>query len=306
MERWFLVPEVVGSSPTVPAISRCSLMVEHFVLSKGDARSSRVAAANISGCSSMAEPLDLTQVDARSNRVSPAILQSRLMAGHWFLVPGMGVRVPPLQPCGGPLGGLLSVKQEVGVRFSPSPQLLMRHVVISLFSTDAFADLDVGSIERAHSWINRDGAPRDECFMSTRTDSYTYGRGIGERTYFPIAYSAVIGMIRVKLKDLVGIDYEACFSNKYVDEKKHLGWHADDSPSINHDVGITVISFGAEREIWFREFGVKGVEGIEKLMLPHGSLLVMPAGFQSTHQHRIPKWGAKSDLRISLTFRKLK
>jgi hypothetical protein len=172
--------------------------------------------------------------------------------------------------------------------------------------TDAFADLDLEDIERAHSWINRDGAPRDECFMSTRKDSYTYGRGIGERTYFPIAYSAFIGMIRVKIKDLTGINYEACFSNKYVDEKKHLGWHADDSPSIDHTVGITVVSFGAVREIWFREFGTKGVEGIEKIALPHGSVLVMPAGFQSTHQHRIPKHGAKSDMRISLTFRKLK
>lgn len=174
-----------------------------------------------------------------------------------------------------------------------------------LFSQDAFAHFDYNTIAQAHDWINRDGAPRDECFMSTKDQPYTYGQGRGVRTYHPVPYSETIEDIRAKLKELVAVDYEACFSNKYTDEHKHLGWHADASPSIDHSVGIVVVSFGAEREIWFRPNGTKGIESIEKLLLPHGSVLLMPPGFQQTHQHRIPKHSAKSEPRISLTFRKL-
>lgn len=176
----------------------------------------------------------------------------------------------------------------------------------NFLTLDVFADIDFESISRAHSWINRDGAPRDECFMSTRlNESYTYGSGRGVRTYWPVAYTPLVEEIRLRVKEVTGIDYEACFSNLYSDEIKHLGWHADDSPSIDHTCGIAVLSFGAEREIWFRKNGTKGVEAISKLSLPHGSLLMMPPGFQQTHQHRIPKHGAHSDPRISLTFRKL-
>jgi alkylated DNA repair dioxygenase AlkB len=40
-------------------------------------------------------------------------------------------------------------------------------------------------------------------------------------------------------------------------------------------------------------------------MLSHGSLLIMPAGSQFTHRHKIPKAGRKVNPRISLTFRGL-
>ncbi len=181
------------------------------------------------------------------------------------------------------------------------------------------------ALDAAIPWVNRDGAPREECFMSTRPDAYTYGRGEGVRTYEPIPYTPFMEEVRQEVLRLTGVDYEACFSNKYVDERKHLGWHADDSPTIDHQFGIAVLSFGAEREIWFRETGwydhnrnqdpammeaalraqVERDKRIKHVMLPHNSMLVMPAGFQQTHQHRIPKHSAKCGPRISLTFRKL-
>ena len=187
-----------------------------------------------------------------------------------------------------------------------------------------FSHITVDTIVAAVPWINRD-APRDECFMSTKTDSYTYGRDRGVRTYEPIPYTARIEEIRKQVSEIVGVDYEACFLNKYDDERKHLGWHADDSPSIDHTAGIAVVSFGAEREIWFRKMGwfdnnqnqdpammeaaliasMERDKAIERVLMPHGSLMLMPAGFQQTHQHRIPKHGAKCGVRVSLTFRKL-
>lgn len=185
------------------------------------------------------------------------------------------------------------------------------------------SDIAVEGLKLDVPWINRDGAPRDECFMSDTTDTYTYGSGKGLRTYSPVPYTNLLKALRETVRDITGTHYEACFLNLYVDEHKHLGWHADDSPSIDHKYGIVIASFGAEREIWFRssllddadrvtllEAGVRmgGAISTEvtKTSLPHGSLLMMPPGFQQSHQHRIPKASKKCGIRISLTFRKLK
>lgn len=189
-----------------------------------------------------------------------------------------------------------------------------------------FSDLLVEGVVIDVPWINRDGAPRDECFMSLKTDSYTYGSGAGERTYAPVPFTPLMKAILGTVQDITDVQYEVCFLNKYDDERKHLGWHADDSPSIDHRAGIAIVSFGAERDIWFREnkwfddedqlrlagpsiqeaaIRGKAARVVDKVRLPHGSLLMMPAGFQQTHMHRIPKHDRKCGVRVSLTFRKL-
>lgn len=203
----------------------------------------------------------------------------------------------------------------------------MKILPLLTFKPDAFPTFTFDKVDAAHTWVNRDGAPRDECFMSTTGAPYTYGSGRGERTYDPIPFSPLIFLLRDYVSERVGTSYEVCFSNRYVDKGKHLGWHADDSDSIDHTVGIAIVSFGAEREIWFREkkwhndeeslrhrepaVQVAAMQAdiaapIEKLSLPHGSLCIMPPGFQQTHQHRIPKAGRDVGVRVSLTFRKLK
>jgi alkylated DNA repair dioxygenase AlkB len=68
---------------------------------------------------------------------------------------------------------------------------------------------------------------------------------------------------------------------------------------------IAVVSFGCEREIWWRKIGEKGVVPPEnRQLLRHGSLFVMPAGFQDLYEHRIPKSPGTTHTRISLTFRR--
>ncbi len=193
----------------------------------------------------------------------------------------------------------------------PYPNLILKK--------DFFADvggIEYESVNRALVWVNRDQAPRDECFMSTRPWPYTYGQGRGVRTYEPIGYTALIEAIREFRQgnaSAVETDYEACFANRYHGQHQHLGWHADDSPDIDHSQGIAVISFGAERELWFRANPLARDYGhdeanrppVARLALPHNSVLVMPPGYQQTHQHRIPKHSGACGPRVSLTFRKL-
>ena len=151
---------------------------------------------------------------------------------------------------------------------------------------------------------------RDELFMSPGGGvSYTYGQGRGAREYLSIDEFSLIKNMRYFLNGvLLGLGYKnhinGCFLNRYSDDHKHLGWHADDFVGMDHEVPVVVISFGEPREIWWRVFGQGGVVPPEcRQILEPGSMLIMPPGFQHTHQHRIPKGGRSMGPRVSMTFR---
>jgi alkylated DNA repair dioxygenase AlkB len=117
---------------------------------------------------------------------------------------------------------------------------------------------------------------------------------------------------RQRLLDEHGIWLEGCFLNGYETSRDWLGWHADDDTGIDHTKPIAIITVGTGRAIQFREIiepisaASKGVFGeTQTLMLESGSLCLMDAGMQFTHQHRIPKAGMAVDPRVSLTYRGL-
>lgn len=148
------------------------------------------------------------------------------------------------------------------------------------------------------AWQNRD-APRDECFMAApgAPRTYSYGNDNQHRTD-KHTYHAVDGEPLIR--------YNVCVLNYYKDEHQHLGWHSDDSPEQDLDHPISVVAFGAAREIWVRKIGDKGVVPPEdRFVMEPGSVFVMPGGFQGVYQHRIPKHSKPCGGRISLTFRKL-
>jgi alkylated DNA repair dioxygenase AlkB len=154
-------------------------------------------------------------------------------------------------------------------------------------------------------WINRD-APRDECFMSRTDLEYSYGKGF-IRTYKSVSMTETISAIMEEINSVHDTSYDICFLNYYKSGKEHLGWHADDSPEMDSEHPIGVISFGAEREIWVKPNGVTGnIPYEDRYLLNTGSLFVMPSGFQKSNMHKIPKSDRECGGRISLTFRKYK
>lgn len=153
----------------------------------------------------------------------------------------------------------------------------------------------------AFPWEDR-GAPRRECFFSSIGDPYTYGSGAGKRTYYPKEAPEIMEALTKAAEEACGTRFELCFANGYAGPREHLGWHADNSPEIDDDRPIAVMSLGAEREIWTRP--IEGAnEEVEKIMLPSGSLFVMKPGMQKTYFHRIPKHPAECGFRVSLTWR---
>jgi len=165
-------------------------------------------------------------------------------------------------------------------------------------------------------WERRDDAPRTESWMMLDgLRSYTYGRGRGERTYEAHPFTPLVLNIANALGQMLHEPTpRGCFANLYLNSRDHLGWHADADPKIDHTRPIVSVSFGEERAIQFRPMppvGVKRnawadhgyVEKIEELVMKSGSVTVMPAGYQFTHQHQIPKVDHNIGERISLTYR---
>lgn len=151
------------------------------------------------------------------------------------------------------------------------------------------------------NWERRGSTPRFEYFASKLGKPYAYGVGEHQREYQPQEWHPAMCFVDIRLQTQTGIDFDVCFLNGYADQRDHLGWHADNSPEMDDDRPIAIVSLGVEREIWFRPN--TDHSAVEKMTLGHGSLLLMPPGFQDTHQHRIPKASFACGQRVSLTFR---
>ena len=151
------------------------------------------------------------------------------------------------------------------------------------------------------SWIRVGNTPRMEYYCNDVLVPYTYGKGVGERTYEVMPWSETLLNLKSSVEKKLNTKFEVVFLNKYENSKDHLGWHADDSPEMDDDRPIAIVSLGAEREIWFRK--IEDKENVFKLKLASGSLCVMKAGMQDTHYHRIPKADYEAGARISITLR---
>lgn len=146
---------------------------------------------------------------------------------------------------------------------------------------------------------------RSEYFMSDTPRSYIYGKGQHAREYHSKSYSTGVLAIQDRLNREFGCQYNVCFLNRYDNQKQQLGWHADDSPTMDRNHAIAVVSFGAERDIWWKLQADKGVvPANQRQRLGNGSLFIMPPLFQDSYYHRIPKADHAVGVRISLTFRK--
>lgn len=172
------------------------------------------------------------------------------------------------------------------------------------YTTGFVADPDEAfeSLWRDLSWERRSDAPRREYWTNSLGVDYSYGHGVGRRTYSPRPSHPIIDAISGALFVNVGFIYEACFLNGYEGERDSLGWHADDDPVIDHSRPIAVVTVGGGRAIQFRP---KDGDEREEVFLQPGSLLLMLPGMQGSHLHRIPKASFKAKPRISLTFRSL-
>jgi alkylated DNA repair dioxygenase AlkB len=137
---------------------------------------------------------------------------------------------------------------------------------------------------------------RQEYFMADQNVTYIYSnRAYDGKQFTPLVYD-----LMEKINDEYKFNYNVCFLNRYNTQHDALGWHSDVADTVS------VISLGADREIWWKHKNEKGkIPENQKQLLENGSLFIMPSGFQNLYLHKIPKHNRPCYMRISLTFRKL-
>lgn len=175
------------------------------------------------------------------------------------------------------------------------------------FVPAAEADAMLAALRGELEWFSVQ-ARRREYFMARDEVDYNYleGKAADGFSYRSREFHPAVEGLVANINGSLGSRLDLCFLNMYEDQFDSLGWHADDHMLIDQTDPIAVVSLGAEREIWWKEKSAKGAVPPEnRQLLGHGSLFVMPAGFQALMYHRIPKHDRPCGPRISLTFRTL-
>ena len=107
-----------------------------------------------------------------------------------------------------------------------------------------------------------------------------------------------------KLKEFVELQtnesYNSCLCNLYHDGNEGMGWHSDNEKELKKHGAIASLSFGAERNFAFKH---KTSNDKLKLLLEHGSLLLMKGEIQDYWLHRLPSTKKTTSARVNLTFR---
>ena len=128
--------------------------------------------------------------------------------------------------------------------------------------------------------------------------SYTYS-GLKKD---PFPFTKELNTIKAKVEKKTNVVFNSVLLNEYEDGQVGMGWHSDDEKELGKNPTIASLSFGASRDMLFRNKNNPSLKVI-KLLIEDGSLLVMKGETQHFWQHSIPKRLKVKQRRINLTFR---
>jgi alkylated DNA repair dioxygenase AlkB len=123
-------------------------------------------------------------------------------------------------------------------------------------------------------------------------------------TMQPHPWTTLLQKIKVRIETATNTKYTAVLLNLYRDGKDSNGWHADNEKELGKNPVIASLSFGATRTFHLQHNTDKSLK--QKILLTHGSLLIMAGTTQHFWKHQIPKTAKPIEPRINLTFRELK
>jgi alkylated DNA repair dioxygenase AlkB len=141
--------------------------------------------------------------------------------------------------------------------------------------------------------------PRLTALFGTNGKPYSYSN----ITMQPHRFTKELLEIKQKIGFLCEAEFTTCLLNLYRDGKDSNGWHADDEQELGQNPTIASVSLGQERFFHLRHKKNKSLK--HKILLEHGSLLLMQGETQHHWQHQIPKTAKPMGERVNLTFRVL-
>lgn len=142
--------------------------------------------------------------------------------------------------------------------------------------------------------------PRLTALFGNQGKSYSYSNIIMQ----PHPWNSLLQEMKFKLEDVVDANFSTVLLNLYRDGKDSNGWHADNEKELGQNPVIASLSFGAERYFHLKHKFDKELK--HKILLEHGSLLIMKGTTQHFWLHQIPKTAKPIPPRINLTFRTIK
>lgn len=120
-------------------------------------------------------------------------------------------------------------------------------------------------------------------------------------TMQPHKFSAALLAIKNKIEATAATIFTTCLLNLYRDGKDSNGWHADNEKELGVNPVIASVTFGQGRFFHLKHRTNKNLK--HKILLEHGSLLLMKGETQHHWLHQIPKTAKPIQERINLTFR---
>jgi len=120
----------------------------------------------------------------------------------------------------------------------------------------------------------------------------------------PHKWNALLLYIKNEIEEICSENFTTVLLNLYRDGKDSNGWHADNEKELGKNPVIASVSFGAERSFHLQHNAIK--EAKQKIILEHGSLLIMKGTTQHFWKHQIPKTAKPIEERVNLTFRIIK
>ncbi|WP_425237916.1 alpha-ketoglutarate-dependent dioxygenase AlkB family protein [Ulvibacterium sp.] len=142
--------------------------------------------------------------------------------------------------------------------------------------------------------------PRLTALYASNERTYSYSN----ITMRPLPFTGELLEIKKKIEIHTRAKFTTCLLNLYRDGKDSNGWHSDDEKELGTNPVIASLTLGQERFFHLKHKKDKTLR--QKILLEHGSLLVMGGKTQNHWLHQIPKTARPIGKRINLTFRVIK
>ncbi len=139
--------------------------------------------------------------------------------------------------------------------------------------------------------------PRLTALYASNSKGYSYS-GI---TMQPIPFTESLITLKRKVETQAGVAFTTALLNYYRDGQDSNGWHSDDEPELGKNPVIASVSLGVKRPFKLRRKDNKSET--HKILLEHGSLLLMAGEMQHNWQHQLPKSTIIKEARVNITFR---
>ncbi|MHA7057919.1 alpha-ketoglutarate-dependent dioxygenase AlkB family protein [Aquimarina sp. M1] len=141
--------------------------------------------------------------------------------------------------------------------------------------------------------------PRLTALYASNKNPYTYSN----ITMVPHQFTDALLRTKKEIESVSSDTFTTCLLNLYRNGQDSNGWHSDNEKELGPEPVIASISLGSER--WFH-FKHRTKDLKQKILLDHGSLLIMRGKTQENWLHQIPKSKKITTPRINLTFRIIK